>query len=134
MILGHIHLILLFDTELQNSSKQIWTILVETKYPSFIHLPNFVFERVNHFVNHFLFWRYVIQQPLTKIFNLLHFLSKEIFLIFCLSFVVTFDGLQHVGYKTGVGSFEFDSPKMILVCSTNLTASNACINSTFVSL
>ena len=35
---------------------------------------NFVFKRLKHFVNHFWFWRYVIQQPFTKIFNLLFYI------------------------------------------------------------
>ena len=44
MILGCIHLILLFDTESQSSSKQIWTVLVETKYPSFHAFFNVVLK------------------------------------------------------------------------------------------
>ena len=51
------------------------------------------------------------------------------FFIFCLSFVAIFDNLQGVGCKTGVGSFGIDSSKMLLVSSTNLAASKACINS-----
>ena len=35
MILGRHHLILLSDTESQNSSKQIWSVLVGTNYLSF---------------------------------------------------------------------------------------------------
>ena len=127
MIRGRIHLILLFDSESQNSERLIWTVLV------FVHLFNFGFKRLKHFVNHFWFWWYVIQQPFTKIFNLFHALSNEIF-VFCLTFVVIFDGLQGVGCKTGVGSFEIDSSNMLLYCSNNLAASKACINSAFLSL
>ena len=74
MVLGHIHLILLFDTELQSSSMQIWTALVGTKYPSFHTFFNFLFKRLKHFVNHFWFWWYVIQQPFINIFNLLFYI------------------------------------------------------------
>ena len=82
MILSRIHLVLLFDTKSQSSSKQIWTVLVGTKYPTFRTFFNFDFKRLKHFVNYFWFWWYVIQQLFTKIFNLLHALSNAIFLYF----------------------------------------------------
>ena len=103
MILGRIHLIILFHAELQRFSKQIWTELIGTEYPSFRTFFNFVFKRLKRLSTTFWFWWYVIQQPFTKIFNLLFMF------IFCLSFVVTFDGLQSVGCKTGVGSFGIGS-------------------------
>ena len=53
-ILGRIHLILLFDAVSQSFSKQIWIVLIETKYPSFRNFY-FIFERIKHFVNHFWF-------------------------------------------------------------------------------
>ena len=75
MILGRNHLILLFDTESQNSSKQIWSVLVGTNYLSF----HIFFKK--HFLKDFLFWWYVIQQPFTEIFYHLHTFSKDIFYI-----------------------------------------------------
>ena len=123
MILGRNNLILLFDTESQNSSKQILSVLVGTNYLSFHKCFNFVFKRLKHFVNHFSFWWYVIQQPLIKslifcipvvkkfvVFCMI-FVAK--FLIFCLTFVELFDGLQCVGFKTGVGLFGIGSSKML---------------------
>ena len=142
MILGRNRLILLFDTESQNSSKQIWIVMVGTKYLSFINFFNFVFKRLKHLINHFWFWWYVIQQSFTKIFNLLHIHSKEFFCLFHVFAEIFFNilfffqrdinGLQGVGCKTGVGSFGIDSSKMLLFCSTNLVASKACINSAFL--
>ena len=111
--MGRNHLILLFDTESQSSSKQIWIVLVGTKYLSFVHFFNFVFNRLKHFVNHFWFSCYVIQQTFIKIFNLLHTLVKKFF-IFSLTFVVSFAGLQCAGCKSGVGSFRIGSSKMLL--------------------
>ena len=141
MILGRNHLILLCDTDSQNSSKQIWIELVGTNDHSFHTFFNFVFKKLKHFVNHFWFWWYVIQHPFTKIFNLLHTHSKEIFCllhvfwceIFNILFIFNaiFDGLQGVGCKIRVGSFGIGSSKMLLFCSTNLVASKACIKSAF---
>ena len=71
MILGRIRLLLLFDTESQSSSKQIWIVMV--------------FKRLKHCVNHFGFWWYVIQQPFTKFFSLLHTLREEIVYVFLIS-------------------------------------------------
>ena len=88
---------------------------MEQSISLFIKFLNVVFKRLKHFVNHFWFRWYIIQQPFTKIFNLLHTLVK-IFFIFCLTFVERFDGLQGVGCKTEVGSFRIDSPKMLLFC------------------
>ena len=134
MIMGRIHLILSFYAESQNSSKQILTVLVGTNISLFIHFLNFVFKRLKHFDNHFWFWWYVIQQPLTKIFSLLHAFRNDFF-VFRLTFIVIFDGLQGVGCcKTGVGSFGIDSSNMLLFCSTYLAASKTCINCSFLSL
>ena len=59
--------------------------------PLFIHFFNFIFKSLKHFVNHFWFWWYVIKQQFTKIFNLLF--------IYCLSFVVPFDGSKVLDVK-----------------------------------
>ena len=104
---------------------------LEQSIPLFDNFFNFVFERLDHFVNHFWFWRYVILQPFTKICNLLHALSNEIFFIL-LIFQRDIYGLEGVGCKTEVGSFEIDSSNMLRFCSTNLAASKACINSAFL--
>ena len=124
MILGRKHLILLFDTESHNSSKQIWSVLVGTNYLSFHKFLNFVFKRLKHFVNHFWFWWYVIQQHSPKslifcitivknLFFVLHVFAVK-FLIFCLFFNAIFDSLQGVGCKTGVGSFGIGLSKMLI--------------------
>ena len=144
MILDRMHFIHLFDTVSQTFSTQILTLSIGRKYLSFHTCFNFVFERVEHFVNYFWFWWYVIQQPITKIFDLLHTLSEEIFcrlqvfcseiFLFCLTFVATFDHLQGVGCKTGMGSFGIGSSNMLLFCTTNLVASKVFITSAILSL
>ena len=114
------------------------------KYLAFHTFFNFVFERLEHFVNYFWLWWYVIQQqipkslifciPVVKKFFVVCMFFPAKFLIFCLTFVAIFDDLQGVGCKTEVGSFGICSSNMLLFCSTNLVASKAFINSAFLSL
>ena len=120
MILGRNHLILLFDTESQSSSKQIWIMLLGTKYLSFHKFFNFLFKRHKHFVNHFWLRWYVIQQPFTKIFNLLHTLNKEIFYI-CLTFIMALDGFKVLVVKPEWDHSEWDHQRcyfFVLLIST----------------
>ena len=104
---------------------------LEQGIPLFIHFFNFVFKRLKHFVNHFWFWWYVIQQPFNKIFNLLHSPSNEFFGIL-LIFRRDISWTPVCFFKTGVRSFGIDSSEMLLVCFTNLAASKAFINSAFL--
>ena len=130
MILGRKNLILLFDTESQNSSKQIWSVLVGTNYLSFHKFVNFALKHsstlsttfaygsmlfINHSPKSLIFCI-----PLVKKFVVFCMFFAMKFLIFCLTFVETFDGLQGVGCKTGVGSFGIGPSNILLFSSTNL--------------
>ena len=84
--------------------RRFWLFQLEGSISLFIHFFNCVFERLEHFVNHFWFWWNVIQQPITKILNLLHTLSNEIFYIL-LAFYREIWWSPRCGCKIGVGSF-----------------------------
>ena len=96
MILGRNHLILYSILNCKILPSRFGQCCLEQTISLYIIFLNFVFKRLKHFINNFWFWWYVIQQPLAKIFNLLHTHSKDIlcllhvfcskFLIFCLVF------------------------------------------------
>ena len=65
-----------------NFLMQISTHSIGMKLPScYIVFFNYIFKRFESFINHFWFWWYIIQQPITKIFDLLHAFVNEFFVL-----------------------------------------------------
>ena len=73
---------ILVDSEI-NFKEHIYNITASANHRAFLIKKCFLSKDTSSLVvvNHFWFWWYVIQQPFTKIFTLLHTLSKEIFYI-----------------------------------------------------